>query len=160
MFWTLCSFVFQPFPTLTSCLAVELLFSEVVHCRWSDTPAFFSFLWRGWYLHVSGLYVRLFSLVSIYVRVLRAVRELLFSEVVHCRWSDTPAFFSFLWRGWYLHVSGLYVRLFSLVSIYVRVLRAVCRLWCSFCSFMCHLNLPNAISIYGRGALRALLLCL
>ena len=43
MFWTLCSFVFQPFPTLTSCLAVELCFSEVVHCRWSDTPAFFFF---------------------------------------------------------------------------------------------------------------------
>ena len=105
MFWTLCSFVFQPFPTLSSCLAVEPCFSEVVHCRWSDTPAFF-----------------FFSLARVV--------------------------FAF---------SGLYVRLFSLVSTYVRILRAVCRLWCSFCSFMCHLNLPNAISIiYGRGALRAL----
>ena len=65
-------------------------------------------------------------------------------------------FFSFLWRGWCLHVSGLYVRLFSLVSIYVRILRAVCRLWCSFCSFMCYLNLPNAISIY-TGAVRCVL---
>ena len=46
MFWTLCSFVVQPFPTLSSCLAVEPCFSEVVHCRWSDTPAFL-FLFFG-----------------------------------------------------------------------------------------------------------------
>ena len=43
MFWTLWSFVVQPFPTLSSRLAVEPCFSEVVHCRWSDTPAFFFF---------------------------------------------------------------------------------------------------------------------